>query len=856
MEYVSPVFDARRAVLAVSLACVLSMFAACADEPASVSSAATQQSRVHPERWPKVSSPFRHDAELESRIDELLSVMTLRQKVGQLIQADIGSITPEDLRRYPLGSILNGGNSGPGGNDLAPAQAWLEAADAYYEAALDREHGPFPIPIMWGTDAVHGHSNIIGATIFPHNIGLGAARNVELIRKIGEITAREISVTGQDWTFAPTLAVVRDDRWGRSYEGYSEDPAIVREYAAALVEGLQGRPNTSGFLAPGRVIATAKHYVGDGGTWGGEDQGDNRETEERLRDIHAAGYPPALRAGVLTVMASFSSWQGVKLHGHRGLLTDVLKDRMGFDGLVVGDWNAHGQVPGCSNTSCAAAINAGVDVLMAPNSWRELFENTLAQVRSGEISVERLDDAVRRVLRVKMRAGLFDKGKPSSRPLAGRFDLLGAPEHRAVARQAVRESLVLLKNQGGLLPLSPRQHVLVAGRGADNIPMQCGGWTLTWQGTGISNEHFPNGEAIYAGIRAAVLEAGGTVELSVDGTFRRRPDVAIVVYGETPYAEFQGDLRTLEYSPRDKSDLELLRRLKAQGVPVVSVFLSGRPLWVNPEINASDAFVAAWLPGTEGGGIADVLLRAPDGSIRYDFRGKLSFSWPRTALQTPLNHGDEGAEEALFPYGYGLTYADNGDLEPLPEDPGVEAGMLTDTGSYFVQGVTGAGWRWVVGEDDDAHALPGGVGAAKDESVRLEAVDHEQQEDARRIRWNGAARVGLVGESPIDLRRESNGQLSLGFDFRVDEAPEGEVHLVVECGPGCGGRVPVGPILASAARGSWSHMKLPLSCFERAGTDMARVTAPFVVRSSGRLTLSVSNVQLETGIDDALQCPR
>src|SRR6185312_1245157 len=423
--------------------------------------------------------------------------------------------------------------------EFAPPSKWLALADRFYDASLDAAHGPHPIPTIWGTDAVHGHNNIVGATIFPHNIGLGAARDPRLLRRIGEITALEVRATGLDWSFGPTLAVVQDIRWGRSYESYSEDPAIVREYASAMLTGLQGKPGTAQFLDAAHVIASPKHFIGDGGT-GGKDQGDNLASEEQLRDIHNAGYPPAITAGAQIVMASFSSWRGVKMVADKELLTDVLKGRMGFDGFVVGDWNAHGQAPGCTTSNCPGVVNAGLDMYMAPDSWKPLYANTLAEARSGEISKVRLDDAVRRILRVKLRAHLFDEGRPSSRPFAGHFELLGAPGHRAVARQAVRESLVLLKNAHHLLPLAPHSHVLVAGDGADNIGKQCGGWTITWQGTGVSNKDFPHGESVYGGIRDAVTRAGGTVELSVAGEFKTRPDVAIVVFGENQYAEFQG----------------------------------------------------------------------------------------------------------------------------------------------------------------------------------------------------------------------------------------------------------------------------------------------------------------------------
>ena len=618
-------------------------------------------STVHPQRWPRLHQPMPRDPLLEGRVEQLLARLTPAQKVGQLIQADIGSFTPDDLRHYPLGSILNGGNSSPRDDKLAAPSEWLSLADRFYEASAASPGG---LPVLWGTDAVHGHNNIPGATLFPHNIGLGAARDPQLIRRIGEITALEVRVTGLDWAFSPTVAVARDTRWGRTYESYGENARLVREYAAAMVEGLQGTPGTPQFLDAAHVVATPKHFLGDGGTEGGRDQGDNPSPERELRDIDAAGFEAAITAGAQTVMASYSSWQGLKMHGNGALLTGVLKGRMGFDGLLIGDWNGHAQLPGCTAGSCAAAVNAGIDVLMAPDGWRELSASLLAQVRSGEIPAKRLDDAVRRVLRVKLRAHLDAEGRPSARPFAGHYELLGAPAHRAVARQAVRESLVLLKNRHHLLPLSPRTHVLVAGDAADSIARQSGGWTIDWQGT-EPNQDFPHAETLYAGIAHCVLAAGGTAVLSPEGEFTAPPGVAIVVFGEHPYAEFAGDVATLEYSPGDKHDLALLRRLRAQGIPVVAVFLSGRPLWVNAELNAADSFVAAWLPGPEGGGVADVLFRSNEGGVRYDFRGRLSFSWPRSPRPPAL--GRRPGEPPLFPYGYGLSYGDNGDLPQLPE---------------------------------------------------------------------------------------------------------------------------------------------------------------------------------------------
>ena len=624
---------------------------------------------VHPQRWPKLHAALARDPQLESRVEQLLSRLTPAEKVGQLVQADIGSITPDDLRHYPLGSILNGGNSSPRDDKLAAPSEWLMLADRFYDAATAAS--PNGLALLWGTDAVHGHNNIPGATLFPHNIGLGAARDPELIRRIGEITALEVRVTGLDWAFSPTVAVARDARWGRTYESYGENPDLVREYARAMVEGLQGAPGTPQFLDAAHVLATPKHFLGDGGTEDGRDQGNNTAPESELRDVHAAGYEAAITAGAQTVMASYSSWQGVKMHGNHALLTSVLKERMGFDGLLLGDWNGHAQLPGCTAVRCAAAIDAGIDVLMAPDGWRELHDNTLGQVRSGEIPAARLDDAVRRVLRVKLRVHLDTEGRPSSRPYAGHYELLGAPAHRAVARQAVRESLVLLKNRGHLLPLSPRTRVLVAGDAADSIARQSGGWTIDWQGT-EPNQDFPHGETVFAGIARSLQAAGGSATLSPDGEFTTRPDVAIVVFGEHPYAEGAGDVATLEYSPGDKRDLALLRRLRGQGIPVVSVFISGRPLWVNAELNASDSFVAVWLPGPEGGGIADVLFRSADGAVRYDFRGRLPMAWPRSKQPPAL--GRRRGEAPLFPYGYGLSYGDDGSLPQLPESDAAAPG--------------------------------------------------------------------------------------------------------------------------------------------------------------------------------------
>jgi len=792
--------------------------------------------------WPHVGSPLRPDPAMEARITKLLAAMSDEDKVAQIVQPDLASVSVAEMHQYHFGSILTGGNSGPNNNDKAPAPEWLAFADSAWEAIMKRDDGRPAIPPIWGIDAVHGHANIIGATIFPQNVGLGAMRDPELIRKIGVVTAKEMAVTGIDWDFSPTLAVVRDTRWGRSYEGFSEDPSIVRSYAGAMIEGLQGKAGTKEFLRDGKVIATAKHFVGDGGTTDGKDQGDNASSPEQIRDIHGAGYPPAIGAGAQAVMASFSSVRGQKLSADRDLLTGVLRDQVGFDGLVVGDWNAHGQVPGCSNTSCAAAINAGMDMVMAPDSWKGFYASTLAQVRSGEISHARLDEAVRRILRVKMRAGMFDKAKPSSRPYAGQFELLGAPEHRAVARQAVRESIVLLKNQGHVLPLSPKLNLLVAGDGADNIAKQAGGWTISWQGTGTTNADFPHAQSIYAGIAEATKAAGGTATLSVGGGFTTKPDAAIVVFGEDPYAEFAGDRPTLEYKPGDTRDLDLLRKFKAQGIPVVAVFLSGRPLWVNPEINASDAFVAAFLPGGEGGGIADVLIGGADGKPRHDFHGKLSYSWPKRIDQNALHREDPGYDP-LFAFGYGLTYADHGDLPALSEAHPATA--TREDGMIFARGKLPANWSFDLAEPHGvAVPVKGNSGATGNGVVRIAGVDRGAQEDARAIVWGAAGgTLRVVADMPIDMSRESNAQYSLIIDYRVDAAPAGAVRLGMQCGDRCGGTVPLTATLRAAPVGQWTTLTLPLPCLVRAGLDPKRVTAPFVLESDGALALSISGVR-------------
>ena len=803
--------------------------------------------RIHPEIWPKQTSAVARDENTEQRIKALVSKMTLEEKVGQVIQADIGSVTPDEVRQYHLGSILNGGNSAPGGDNRTTPGAWVALADEFWLASTDKSDGRTAIPALWGTDAVHGHNNIVGATIFPHNIGLGAANNADLMHQIGTITAKELLVTGLDWTFAPTIAVVRDDRWGRTYESYSEHPAIVAAFAGRLVEGIQGKISDGTFLDGDHLIATAKHFIGDGGTVDGRDQGDNISSEEALRDIQGAGYPIAISSGVQSVMASFNSWHGRKMHGYKELLDDVLVDQMGFDGFVVGDWNGHGQVAGCTNISCAASFNNGVDMFMAPDSWRGLYGNTLAQVKSGEISMARLDQAVGRILRVKIRAGLFDAGLPSTRKYAGRFDLLAAPEHKAVARQAVRQSLVLIKNNDQLLPLSPSANILVAGDGADNIGKQSGGWTLSWQGTGNLKEHFPQGTSIFAGIAEQVRAAGGQATLSVNGQYEEKPDVAVVVFGEDPYAEFQGDRPHVDFASEE--GLTLLKTYKSQGIPTVAIFLSGRAMWINPEINAADSFVAAWLPGTEGAGIADVLLRKASGEIQHDFLGKLSFSWPRTGVQTAVNLGDKDYNP-LFVYGYGLNYSDIEDVAALSEDPQLGDMAQAQGKNLFKAGEPVSPWRLVMRDTGGTTQITDSKAMSATGAAAMTALDYKGQEDTRLFTFSGAAALSIEGEA-LDLSRESNGDMALEFQYQVIGDQVGTTKLGVGCGDGCAGDMDITEGLRSKLNLGWQVSRLKLSCFAEQGTDMTKVNAPVAFKVSGPVQIQLSSISIVSNPGDA-----
>ncbi|MFI0350358.1 glycoside hydrolase family 3 protein [Actinomadura sp. 9N407] len=569
---------------------------------------------------------------VHDRVERLLARMSLDEKIGQMTQPERQNVTSEDITRYRLGSLLSGGGSVPTPNT---PESWADMYDGFQRAALA---APLRIPLIYGVDAVHGHNNVVGATIFPHNIGLGATRDPELVRRIGAATAEEVSGTGVDWNFAPCLCVARNDRWGRTYESFGEIPELPSQMST-VVTGLQGRR----LGGPASVLATAKHYVGDGGTTGGKDQGDTQLSEAELRKIHLPPFQAAIRRGAGSVMITYSSWNGVKVHGHDHLINGVLKRELGFSGFVISDYNGIDQIdgqPGFTPAEVRTAINAGIDMVMVPSEWRRFIETLKAEVEAGRVPMARIDDANRRILTKKVELGLFE------RPLTDRRYLrtVGSAQHRALAREAVAESQVLLKNQRNVLPLDRGNgKIFVAGKNADDIGNQSGGWTITWQG---SSGPITPGTTILEGIEQTAGKSG-TVTYSRDGSgIDGSYEAAVAVVGETPYAEFFGDRPGA--MGLDAEDLATIERLRASGVPVIVVLVSGRPLDISAELPKWNALLASWLPGTEGRGVADVLfgIRKPT--------GKLPVTWMNSVSQQPINRGD--GQDPLFPFGYGLTY--------------------------------------------------------------------------------------------------------------------------------------------------------------------------------------------------------
>ncbi|WP_372882632.1 glycoside hydrolase family 3 N-terminal domain-containing protein [Psychromonas sp.] len=868
--------------------------------------------------WPQINSAVAKDEAIESKVAAIVAQMTLEEKVGQMIQPDLREVTPAEAKDYKLGSLLNGGGGWPDDNKYATAEDWAKEADKYYEALEEAyaERG-FRIPFMWATDAVHGHNNVFGATVFPHNIGLGAANNPELIKRIGEATALEVSATGLDWTFAPTVASPRDYRWGRVYEGYSEDPEIIHQYAGQMVEGLQG--GSEGLKGQANVISNVKHWVGDGGTLNGVDRGENHYTEEYLRNIHATGYFSGLDAGAQVVMSSFNSWHNdanydqndgderpvynYKLHGSKYLLNDILKNKMGFDGLIVTDWNGQSEIDGCSAADCPEAVNAGNDVFMvtARSDWQAFYTNVIDQVNAGIISQGRIDDAVTRILRVKMRANLWEKPKPSERQLAGNADILGSDAHRAIARQAVSESLVLLKNEGGVLPLSKDASYIITGSAANDIQKQTGGWSLTWQGTENTIEaDFPGATTM----QMALQDAVGSENVYTSETDAPEDAIAIVVIGEDPYAEMFGDIKssqTLEFSSLDSTyaaDLEAVQAMKEAGRKVVTVFYSGRPLYVNEEINASDAFVAAWLPGTEAGGITDVLF-AEDGA---DFKGRLSYSWPMKVCSTTINRhapniadystpvdgmtGElieqdiEGEHKPLFPYGYGLGYASSStqsvttDLNNIALDErdygcgqsapdtseatvNLEIYGSQSTGEFTAR-IAGSANGWAGLEVSN-----GGVTTIG--SITTTPINYKLQQDAVTVEFTGDSPAQIYmqtgDEAGVDKFSYLNADATLQFDIDMKSTAPESLVLAAHCEWPCLGEVDINKVLpapTAADEKQWTTVKVPLECLVDEGMDFSLVNTPFLMYSEEAVEFNLGEIRyVPRSVDaaeDAVSC--
>jgi beta-glucosidase len=570
------------------------------------------------------------NTEVEEKVDSLLLQMTLEEKIGQMALVDIMYIyRQEPVAEWFLGGLFSGGEFLRPDNS---PQGWANIVDNYQSGAMQTS---LRIPLLFGADAVHGAGNVHGAAVFPHNIGLGCTGNPSLVEEAARVAAEEMSAVGVRWTFAPCIAVPRDERWGRTYEGFAETPELTEVMGYAAVRGFQGK-------RPGeerRVLACAKHYLADGATTDGRDRGDTEISEEELRRVHLPGYVAAIRAGVGSIMISYGSWNGVRIHGDRYLITDVLKGELAFEGFVVSDYGGIDYLPGEYSEQVATAVNAGIDMIMIPDRFRIFLMTLKDLVREGRVSMERVDDAVRRILMQKVGRGLFESFNSDR----SRLEEVGSEANREVARACVRQSVVLLKNHNQTLPLrKDLERIHVCGKNADNLGYQCGGWTSAWQG---ASGPITEGTTILQAIRNTV-SSGTEVTYSTTGSGAAGADVAVVVVGETPYAEFMGDRTDLGF---DLLDVSTIRRVRSAGVPLVLVLISGRPLILEPVMDDCHAVLAAWLPGTEGQGVADVLFGD------YNPTGKLSHSWPRSMSQVPVNVGDP-AYDPLFPYGFGLGY--------------------------------------------------------------------------------------------------------------------------------------------------------------------------------------------------------
>ena len=830
--------------------------------------------------WPALRSEIATDPGIESAARSILEQMTLDEKVGQMIQPDLVELTAEDVRDFRIGSALNGAGRWPGNERRASASDWASTVDTFWQASEEAYRDrPFRIPFMWASDAVHGHNNVHGATIFPHNIGLGATRDTDLIRRIGAATAREIAATGIDWTFAPTVTVPRDRRWGRHYEGYSEDPEVVYAYAREMVKGLQG--DADRLKSDTQVLACVKHWVGDGGTFEGEDRGIARCSEDELRNVHAVGFFSGIQAGAQSVMVSYSGWHGdghqeTRLHGSAYLLTEVLKERMAFDGIVIGDWDAHPYVDGCSEGDAGAVVAAGVDILMISTreKWQSIYRALVEQVRSGNLPMSRIDDAVLRILRVKMRAGLWEKARPSERTLAGDQSVLGCPEHRELAREAVRKSLVLLKNDGGVLPLSRSARVLLVGSAADAVQKQAGGYTVTWQGDDVTLDDFPGGSTLATAVGALVGSGHCTVDPYLEHADPNEYDAVLVAVGEDPYAEMFGAIRpwrSLEYAalkPAYARDLQTLRRVReaAPGAKVVTVMFSGRPLYTTEEINLSDAFVAAWLPGPQAEGITDLLFAAAPGGPVHDFEGRLAFDWPRSKRamnpsRVPPHLPADGSvgvgvgEEPLFAFGYGLTLrgdGDRADLGALPLDPAdgelqappaigpvTELWPAADRPYAFHSSATANG----------PQLIPL-TGPLKAPFIEAEPIDRLGPADALSLTFHDR-RTFVYAHAEEGGAVDFSGYLDRGgrleLQIRVVRPPAGPFHLTCHDNYPHDPSLDIGDRLRALPVEEWTPFSLPLSELAAIGVEFDHVDVPFMIWTEGPAQIDISAVRLVRG---------
>lgn len=608
--------------------------------------------------------------QVRQRVENILDGMSLAQKVGQMTQAERSTCSPDEVYHYHLGSMLSAAGSWPNNNEI---DDWIQMCDAYWFASTTKDETHQGIPLLYGIDAVHGNSNVKDAVIFPHNIGLGATGDYSLIYKIAATTAREVLAVGVDWVFSPNLAVAQDYRWGRTYESFSQDPKRVSKFAEVMVKGLQQNLGNEG------VLACLKHWVGDGGTQNGIDQGDTVLDWQQLEKTHIYPYYSAIESGAMAVMVSFSSWNGEKCHANKYLINDVLKRQMQFNGLVLSDMQGIDYLADDFYLAVAQGVNAGIDMFMVPENWKLFIDHLINHVELGTVSIARINDAVRRILSVKVASGLLDKPAPSKRPYSGGKDF-GSAAHRKLACTSVQKSLVLLKNDKDILPLSKQTRILVSGRNADCIGSQCGGFTLIWQGM-QGNEEFPQGTSIWQGIDALADNAILVDATDLDAIDKTQVDVAIVVVGEYPYAEGLGDIRdgdevivqsglqingqmsitkvtakSLALKNLHPEELNTICLLHDKGIPVVTVLVSGRPLLIDAEMELSQAVLAAWLPGSEGQGVANVLF----GDVAVS--GKLAFAWPTLEGNStdPKESGDikkpQRTRHPKYPVGFGLTY--------------------------------------------------------------------------------------------------------------------------------------------------------------------------------------------------------